>query len=90
MATAARLDLKMDSHELAVVTRAAASVGATKGDFVRAAAWEKTRVLRGRESRLTLTNHDFTAVAQALDSAFAPNPALKAALTKVRRKVGRA
>ena len=36
------------------------------------------------------TDRDFTAFASAPGSAFAPNPALKAALTQVRRKVRRA
>jgi uncharacterized protein (DUF1778 family) len=43
-----------------------------------------------REARLTLTDRDFTVFALALDSAFAPNSALKAALTQVRRRVRRA
>jgi uncharacterized protein (DUF1778 family) len=47
-------------------------------------------VLLDREARLTLTERDFTVFTRALDSAFSPNPALKAALTQVRRKVRRA
>jgi uncharacterized protein (DUF1778 family) len=43
-----------------------------------------------REARLTLTGRDFKTFARALDSAFAQNPALKAPLTQVRRKVRRA
>jgi uncharacterized protein (DUF1778 family) len=43
-----------------------------------------------RETRLTLTDRDFAAFARALDSAFAPNPALKQALTQARRRVRRA
>jgi uncharacterized protein (DUF1778 family) len=58
--------------------------------FMRVAAKEKAQVLLDREARLTLTDRDFTAFASALDSAFAPNPALKAALRQVRRKVRRA
>jgi uncharacterized protein (DUF1778 family) len=90
MTTAARFDLKMDADEKAVVARAAALVGTTMAGFVRAAAKEKAQVLLDRESRLTLTDRDFTAFAQALDSAFAPNPALKSAMSEVRRKVRRA
>jgi uncharacterized protein (DUF1778 family) len=47
-------------------------------------------VLLDREARLTLSARDFTAFASALDTAFKPNPALKAALTQARRRVRRA
>jgi uncharacterized protein (DUF1778 family) len=90
MATAARFDLKMDADEKAIVAKAAALLGTTMAGFVRLAAKEKAQVLLDREARLTLTDRDFTAFARALDSAFAPNPALKAALTQVRRRVRRA
>lgn len=90
MTPAARFDLKMDAHEKAMVARAAALLGTTMAGFVRVAAKEKAQVLLDREARLTLTDRDFTAFASALDSAFAPNPALKSALTQVRRKVRRA
>ena len=72
------------------MTKAAALPGTTMASFVRAAAKEKAQVLLEREARLTLTGWDFNAFARTLDSAFAPNPALKAALTQVRRKVRRA
>jgi uncharacterized protein (DUF1778 family) len=90
MPTAARFDLKMDADEKAIVAKAAALLGTTMAGFVRVAAKEKAQVLLDREARLTLTDRDFTAFARALDSAFAPNPALKAALTQVRRRVRRA
>jgi uncharacterized protein (DUF1778 family) len=90
MTTAARFDLKMNADEKAMVARAAALLGTTMAGFVRVAAKEKAQVLLDREARLTLTDRDFTAFASALDSAFAPNPALKSALTQVRRKVRRA
>lgn len=90
MATAARFDLKMDADEKAIVAKAAALLGTTMAGFVRLAAKEKAQVLLDREARLTLTDRDFTAFASALDSAFAPNPALQSALTQVRRKVRRA
>jgi len=76
--------------EKAVVTKAPALPGTTMAGFVRAAAKEKAQVLLEREARLTLTGRDFNAFSRALDSAFAPNPALKTALTQVRRKVRRA
>ena len=90
MTVAARFDLKMDASEKAVVAKAAAMMGTTMAGFVRMAAKEKAQVLIERETRLTLTERDFGEFAAALDSAFAPNPALKAALTSARRKVRRA
>ena len=90
MTSVARLDLKMDADEKAIVARAAALLGTTMAGFVRVAAKEKAQVLLDREARLTLTERDFTGFARALDSAFSANPALKAALTQVRRKVRRA
>lgn len=91
MSTAtARFDLKMDADEKAIVAKAAALMGTTMAGFVRAAAKEKAQVLLEREARITLSERDFGAFARALDSAFAPNPALKAALTQARRKVRRA
>jgi uncharacterized protein (DUF1778 family) len=90
MPVAARFDLKMDADEKAVVAKAAALMGTTMAGFVRMAAKEKAQVLLDREARLTLSERDFSAFARALDSAFAPNPVLKEALTQVRRKVRRA
>jgi uncharacterized protein (DUF1778 family) len=90
MTDAARFDLKMDANEKAIVAKAAALMGTTMAGFVRAAAKEKAQVLLDRETRITLTQRDFTSFAKALDGAFAPNPALKAALTQARRKVRRA
>jgi uncharacterized protein (DUF1778 family) len=72
------------------VAKAAALLGTTMADFVRVAAKEKAQMLLDREARLTLTLRDFSAFASALDSAFAPNPALKAALRQVRSNVRRA
>ena len=90
MTTAARFDLKMDADEKAVVAKAAALMGTTMAGFVRVAAKEKARVLLEREARITLSERDFDTFARALDSAFAPNPALKTALAQARRKVRRA
>ena len=90
MTSAARFDLKMDADEKAIVAKAAALMGTTMAGFVRVAAKEKAQVLLQREARITLSERDFSAFARALSSAFAPNPALKAALTQARRKVRRA
>ena len=90
MTTAARFDLKMDADEKAIVAKAAALMGTTMAGFVRVAAKEKAQVLLQRETLVTLSERDFSAFARALNSAFAPNPALKAALTQARRKVRRA
>ena len=90
MATAARFDLKMDADEKAIVAKAAALMGTTMAGFVRVAAREKAQALLERETRLTLTERELVAFAPAMDSAFAPKPALKEALTQARRKVRRA
>jgi len=90
MTAAARFDLKMDADEKAIVAKAAALMGTTMAGFVRVAAKEKAQVLLEREARITLSERDFNAFSRALDSAFTPNPALKAALTLARRKVRRA
>ncbi len=90
MAAAERFDLKMNADEKAVIAKAAALMGTTMAGFVRAAVKEKAQILLERETRLTLSGRDLTAFASALDTAFAPNPALKQALTQARRKVRRA
>ena len=90
MSASARFDLKMDSDEKAIVAKAAALMGTTMAGFVRAAAKEKAQLLIDRETRLTLSTRDFAAFTQALDGAFAPNAALKDAMTQVRRRVRRA
>ena len=90
MTSAARFDLKMDADDKAIVAKAAALMGTTMAGFVRTAAKEKAQVLLEREARVTLSERDFSAFARALNSAFAPKPALKEALTQARRKVRRA
>ena len=90
MSSAARFDLKMDADERALVAKAAALMGTTIAGFVRMAAKEKAQLLLQREARVTLCERDFSAIARALNSAFAPKPSLKEALTQARRKVRRA
>jgi uncharacterized protein (DUF1778 family) len=90
MTAKARFDLKMDSAEKDVVSRAAALMGTTMAGFVRAAAKEKALALLDRESRVTMSGRDFLAFSRALNGAFAPNRALKAALAEARGKVRRA
>lgn len=90
MTTAARFDLQLDADEKAILARAAALMGTTMAGFVRVAAKEKAQDLLQREARITLSERDFSAFSRALDSAFAPNPTLKAAISQVRRKVRRA
>ena len=89
-ATLARFELKMDAEEKKFVSRAAALMGTTMAGFVRSAAKEKAQSLLERESRLALSQRDFSAFTRALDRAFKPNPALKRALSQARRKVRRA
>ena len=89
MSAVARFDLKMDVEEKEVVSRAAALVGTTMAAFVRTAAKEKARELLDRESRITMSAHDFQAFTMALNGTFTPNVALQNALS-VARKVKRA
>ncbi len=88
MATSARFDLKMDAADKDIVSRAASLMGTTMAGFVRAAAKEKAQALLDRESRVTLSQHDFAVFTAALNSAFTPNSALQGALAaaaKVKR-----
>jgi uncharacterized protein (DUF1778 family) len=80
MTTTARFDLKMDVADKDIVSRAASLMGTTMAGFVRAAAKEKAQALLDRESRVTLSQRDFAVFTSALNSAFAPNPALEGAL----------
>lgn len=90
MTATARFDLKMDSEEKRIVSRAAALMGTSMASFVRAAAKEKAQTLLDQESRVSLSPRDFSALSSALDQAFTPNPALSKALTEARRRVRRA
>ena len=88
MSAVARFDLTMDVEEKDVVSRAAALVGITMAAFVRTAAKEKARELLDRESRITMSAHDFKEFTMALNGKFTPNVALQKALNvaiKVRR-----
>ncbi len=89
MSAVARFDLKMDAEEKDIVARAAALVGTTMAAFVRTAAKEKARELLDRDSRITMSTHDFQALTMALNGPFAPNSALQNALG-VARKTQRA
>jgi uncharacterized protein (DUF1778 family) len=89
MDTPARFDLKLEKDEKKLFSEAAALMGTTMAGFVRAAAKEKARALLAQERRVTLSARDFAAVAAALDHAFAPNKALKAALKSARDTVSR-
>ena len=81
MTTTARFDLKIDSVDKDIISRAASLMGTTMAGFVRAAAKEKAQDLLDRESRITLSQRDFTAFVSALNGAFSPNAALQDVLT---------
>ena len=66
----ARFDLKMDEAEKDLVSRAAALMGTTMASFVRAAAKEKAATLLERQTRVTMSKHDFDALMKALDAPF--------------------
>lgn len=88
MTAIARFDLKLDSAEKDMVARAAALMDTTMAGFVRSAAKEKATALLAQETRVTFSERDFQAFAKALNKPFAPNAAMKKALTtagKVKR-----
>lgn len=62
-------------------------MGTTMAGIVRAAAKEKARALLEQERRITLSPQDFAAVAAALESAFAANKALRAAIQRTHEAV---
>jgi uncharacterized protein (DUF1778 family) len=79
----ARFDLKIDAEEKDLLARAAVLMGTTMAGFVRVAAKEKAKELLDRESRITFSERDFRAFANALNGAF--NAALKRAMTAARK-----
>jgi uncharacterized protein (DUF1778 family) len=89
METPARFDLKLEKDEKKLFSEAAALMGTTMAGFVRTAAKEKARALLDQERRMTLSTRDFAIVAAALDNAFAPNKALRAAMKRARETVVR-
>ena len=90
MPATARFDLKLDTEEKDLVSRAAALMGTTMAGFVRAAAKEKALALLDREARITLSQRDFASFTLAINGAFLPNAALQGAMTQARSKVRRA
>jgi len=89
MTVAARFDLKLDADDKVLLSRAANLMGTTMAGFVRSAAKEKAQALLEQESRAMLSKRDFLAFNAAIKGAFAPNPALRAAL-EAAKKVKRA
>ena len=85
MTVAARFDLKLDANDKDLLLRAASLMGTTMAGFVRSAAKEKAQTLLDQESRLLLSKRDFLAFNAAIHGAFAPNPALQAALESVAK-----
>ena len=85
MSALARLDIKLDADEKDIVSRAAALVGTTMAAFVRTAVNEKARDLLDRESRITMSTHDFREFHAALNGEFSPNEALKKAMSAARK-----
>lgn len=80
MTAAARFDLKLDADDKDLLSRAASLMGTSMAGFVRSAAKEKAQALLEQESRVMLSRQDFLAFNAAIQGAFAPNAALKAAL----------
>lgn len=90
MEISARFDLRLESGEKELFSEAAALMGTTMAAFVRAAAKEKARALLEQERRILLSPRDISALAAALDNAFEPNKALRAAIKRARETVRRA
>ena len=90
MSAPARFDLKLAKDEKELLSQAAALMGTTMAGFVRTAAKEKARALLEQERRVTLSQRDLDSICTALDRAFAPNKALKAAMKRARETVQRA
>lgn len=90
MDTSARFDLRLEIDEKELFSDAAALMGTTVAAFVRAAAKEKARALLQQERRIVLSPRDMSALAAALDNAFEPNNALRAAIKRARETVRRA
>ena len=88
MTAAARFDLKLDTDDKDLLSRAARLMGTTMAGFVRSAAKEKAQSVLEQETRLRLSKRDFAAFNRAINGAFEPNSALHKALksvTKVKR-----
>ena len=85
MTAAARFDLKLDADDKDLLSRAASLMGTTMAGFVRSAAKEKAQTLLAQEARVMLSAQDFLAFNAAIEGAFAPNPALQAALAAASR-----
>ena len=88
MNTTARFDLKLDTDDKELLSRAASLMGTTMAGFVRSAAKEKAQTLLEQQSRVMLTRRDLAEFQAAIDGAFAPNAALQKALnrtTQVKR-----
>ncbi|MFZ0498837.1 MAG: DUF1778 domain-containing protein [Steroidobacteraceae bacterium] len=90
MEISARFDLRLESGEKELFSEAAALMGTTMAAFVRVAAKEKARALLEQERRILLSPRDISALAAALDNAFEPNKALRAAIKRARETVRRA
>jgi uncharacterized protein (DUF1778 family) len=88
MTITARFDLKLDTEDKDLLSRAASLMGTTMAGFVRVAAKEKAQSLLEQESRITLTKRDFANFQVAISGAFTPNAALQKAMqaaAKVKR-----
>ena len=85
MNTTARFDLKLDTDDKELLSRAASLMGTTMAGFVRSAAKEKAQTLLEQQSRVMLTRRDLAEFQAAIDGAFAPNAALQKASIAPRR-----
>jgi uncharacterized protein (DUF1778 family) len=85
MTTTARFDLKLDTDDKDLLSRAASLMGTTMAGFVRSAAKEKAHTLLEQQTRVTLSRQDFTEFQNAIAGAFTPNEALQNALKRTAK-----
>ena len=85
MPITARFDLKLDTEDKDLLSRAASLMGTTMAGFVRVAAKEKAQSLLEQESRISLSKRDFAEFQSAIAGAFAPNPAMQKAIKSAAR-----
>ena len=85
MTITARFDLKLDTEDKDLLSRAASLMGTTMAGFVRVAAKEKAQSLLEQESRVILSRRDFAEFQSAIAGAFTPNPAMQKAIKAAAR-----
>ncbi len=76
-----RVDLRLGSDDKGMLQLAASYEGVSLAAFIRKAALEAARSIVERNERLILSREEAKKIIAALDQPFAPNEALKKAMT---------